>query len=56
MQDKHNRHGKNAKGTEKSSDQIFQEKTDLLICGFIIETTPLSYFEQSRAVNASFCP
>ena len=26
MQGKHDRHGKNAKGTEKSSDQIFQEK------------------------------
>ncbi len=56
MQGKHDRHGKYQGTAEKSSDQIFQEKTDLLICGLIIETTPLSYFGQSRAANASFVP
>lgn len=40
----------------KAATRFFQEKTDLLICGLIIETTPLSYFGQSRAANASFCP
>ena len=29
MQGKDDRHGKNAKGTEKSSDQIFPEKKQI---------------------------